>query len=42
MFTTFTDPHLKDAALAAGVHAVIDKTEVRHNSDRQYSTIVAE
>ncbi len=27
MFTTFTDPHLKDAALAAGVRAVIDKTE---------------
>jgi DNA-binding NarL/FixJ family response regulator len=27
MFTTFTDVHLKEAALTAGVHAVIDKTE---------------
>lgn len=27
MFTTFASPHLKDAALAAGVRAVIDKTE---------------
>ena len=27
MFTTFTDKHLKDAALAAGVRAVIDKME---------------
>jgi NarL family two-component system response regulator LiaR len=27
MFTTFTAPHLKDAALAAGVRAVIDKME---------------
>ena len=28
MFTTFADPHLKNAALAAGVQAVFDKTEV--------------
>lgn len=27
MFTTFTDTHIKEEALAAGVHAVIDKTE---------------
>ena len=27
MFTTFTNPFLKEAALAAGVHAVIDKSE---------------
>jgi DNA-binding NarL/FixJ family response regulator len=27
MFTTFTDTHLKEVALAAGVHAVIDKNE---------------
>ena len=27
MFTTFADPHLKNAALAAGVQAVFDKTD---------------
>ena len=27
MFTTFPDPHLKNAALAAGVHDLIDKSE---------------
>ena len=27
MFTTFADPHLKNAALAAGVHDFIDKSE---------------
>jgi DNA-binding NarL/FixJ family response regulator len=27
MFTTFADPHLKNAALAAGVHDVVDKSE---------------
>jgi len=27
MFTTFTDPYIKEAALAAGVRAVIDKSE---------------
>ena len=27
MFTTFADPHLKNAALVAGVHDVIDKSE---------------
>jgi DNA-binding NarL/FixJ family response regulator len=27
MFTTFADPHLKNAALAAGVHDAIDKSE---------------
>ena len=27
MFTTFVDPHITDAALASGVHAVIDKSE---------------
>lgn len=27
MFTTFAEKHLKEAALTAGVHAVIDKTE---------------
>jgi DNA-binding NarL/FixJ family response regulator len=27
MFTTFTDTHIKEEALAAGVQAVIDKTE---------------
>ena len=27
MFTTFADPHLKNAAFAAGVQAVFDKTD---------------
>jgi len=27
MFTTFADPHLRNAALAAGVQAVFDKTD---------------
>jgi len=27
MFTTFADPHIEKTALAAGVHAVIDKSE---------------
>ena len=27
MFTTFADPHLKNAALAAGVQAIFDKTD---------------
>ena len=27
MYTTFADPHIKNAALAAGVHDLIDKTE---------------
>ena len=28
MFTTFADPHLKNAALAAGIHDLIDKSEI--------------
>jgi DNA-binding NarL/FixJ family response regulator len=27
MFTTFADSHIKNAALAAGVHTVVDKTD---------------
>jgi DNA-binding NarL/FixJ family response regulator len=27
MYTTFADPRIKNAALAAGVHDLIDKTE---------------
>jgi DNA-binding NarL/FixJ family response regulator len=27
MFTTFTNPFIKEAALAAGVQAVVDKSE---------------
>ncbi len=27
MFTTFADPHIKNAAVAAGVHDFIDKSE---------------
>jgi DNA-binding NarL/FixJ family response regulator len=27
MFTTFTDPHIASAAFAAGVHAVVNKSE---------------
>ena len=27
MFTTFTDTHIKEVALAAGVHVVVDKAE---------------
>jgi DNA-binding NarL/FixJ family response regulator len=27
MFTSFADPHIKDAAVAAGIHDLIDKSE---------------
>jgi DNA-binding NarL/FixJ family response regulator len=27
MFTTFTDTYMKEVALAAGVHVVVDKAE---------------
>jgi DNA-binding NarL/FixJ family response regulator len=42
MFTTFTEPHIQAAALAAGVHTVVSKSEGATTLVRRIQTLLAD